>query len=330
VFNLDQFVSERAPTWTELERLVADAGSRPSRLGADRVRRLGECYRATTADLALARRRFRGDAIVLQLERLVARSRPVVYNAPSSRAGVGAFFTTRYWQRIRERPGVLAVSFLCLVVPSLLGGYWAWRDPGPAGGLVPGKYEAVTQPRTAGEDLGLSVDEQSALASQIFTNNITVTFLAFAGGILLGLGTLYVLLQNGVLLGVVAGLAINAGNGTPFFELVTAHGVLELSCIVVAGAAGLRMGWALIDPGDRTRGEALRTEARAAVEIILGTVPWLVLAGLVEGFITPAGAGLTAVVALGVSLGAIYWGLVLWRGTPDANEPAAVRGVLAT
>jgi uncharacterized membrane protein SpoIIM required for sporulation len=330
VFNLDQFVSERAATWTELERLLDDAGSRPSRLGADRVRRLGECYRATAADLALARRRFRGDAIVLHLERLVARSRSVVYNAPSSRTGVVAFFTTRYWQRVRERPGVLAISFLCLVVPGLLGGYWAWRDPGAAGGLVPGKYEAVTQPRTPGQDLGLSVDEQSAMASEIFTNNITVTFAAFAGGILLGLGTLYVLLQNGVLLGVVAGLAVNAGNGTPFFELVTAHGVLELSCIVVAGAAGLRMGWALIDPGNRTRGEALRAEARAAVEIILGTVPWLVLAGLVEGFITPAGTGLTAVVALGLSLGAIFWGLVLWRGTPDADEPARVRAALAT
>ena len=110
---------------------------------------------------------------------------------------------------------------------------------------------------------------------------------------------------------------------------VTAHGVLELSCIVVAGAAGLRMGWALIDPGNRTRGEALRTEARAAVEIILGTAPWLVLAGLVEGFVTPAGTGLDAVVAVGLSLGAIYWGLVLWRGTPDADA-ARVRAAPAT
>jgi uncharacterized membrane protein SpoIIM required for sporulation len=330
MFNLDQFVAERAPTWTELEQLVAAAGSRPSRLGADGVRRLGECYRATAADLALARRRFAGDGIVFQLERLVARSRPVVYNAPSSRAGVVSFFTTRYWQRIRERPGVLAVSFLCLVVPSLLGGYWAWRDPGAASGLVPGEYQTVTQPRTPGQDLGLSVDEEAALSSQIFTNNITVTFFAFAGGILFGLGTLYVMLQNGVLLGVVAGLAINAGNGTPFFELVTAHGVLELSCIVVAGAAGLRMGWALIDPGNRTRGEALRTEARAAVELILGTAPWLVLAGLVEGFVTPAGTGLTVVVALGTSLGAIFWGLVLWRGTPDPDVPREVRAALAT
>jgi uncharacterized membrane protein SpoIIM required for sporulation len=161
------------------------------------------------------------------------------------------------------------------------------------------------------------------MASQIFTNNIGVTFLAFAGGILFGLGTLYVLLQNGVLIGVVGGLAIGSGNGRPFFELVIAHGILELSCIIVSGAAGLRLGWSIIDPGNRTRGEALRQEARAAIEIVLGTAPWLVVAGLVEGFLTPSGTGLSTVLAVGLSLGAIYWGLMLWRGNP---EPEPLRG----
>ena len=316
MFNLDQFVSDRSPTWLELDRLVEDAGNRPSRLGADGVRRFGECYRATAADLALARRRFPGDPLVARLEILVQRSRQGVYNAPTSRTGVLDFFANGYWRRIRERKVFLVISFLCLAVPTLLGGYWAWRDPGPASGLVPARYQSVTQPRTPGQSLGLTVDQESAMASQIFTNNIGVTFYAFSGGLLLGLGTLYVLLQNGIMLGVVAGLAIGAGNGRVFFELVTAHGVLELSCIIVSGVAGLRMGWAIIDPGTRPRGTALREEARAAIEIILGTAPWLVVAGLVEGFLTPSGTGLPTVLAVGFSLGAIYWGLVLWRGAP--------------
>ncbi len=302
--------------------LVDRAGGRPSRLGADGVRRLGECYRAAAADLALARRRFPGDPVVGRLERLVQRGRQGVYNAPSSRAGVWEFFARGYWRRVRERRAILAIAFLCLAVPTLLGGFWAWRDPGPASGLVPTKYQTVTQPRPSGNTLGLTVDQESSVASQIFTNNIGVTFFAFAGGLLLGLGTLYVLLQNGVLLGVVGGLAIGSGNGHSFFELVLAHGVLELSCIIVSGAAGLRLGWSIIDPGNRTRGEALREEARAAIEIVLGTAPWLVVAGLVEGFLTPSGTGLPTVMAVGFSLGAIYWGLVLWRGgpqTPDAE-----------
>jgi uncharacterized membrane protein SpoIIM required for sporulation len=321
MFNLDQFVSDRSPTWIELDQMVRDAGSRPSRLGADGVRRFGESYRATAADLALARRRFPGDPVVARLEGLVQRSRQGVYNSPTSRTGVWDFFANGYWRRIRERKGLLAISFLCLALPTLLGGYWAWRDPGPASGLVPARYQSVTEPRTPGQSLGLTVDQESAMASQIFTNNIGVTFMAFAGGLLFGLGTLYVLLQNGVMLGVVAGLAIGAGNGQSFFELVTAHGVLELSCIVVAGAAGLRLGWSVIDPGNRTRGEAVRQEARAAIEIILGTMPWLVLAGLVEGFLTPSGTGIVPVTAVGLSLGAIFWGLVLWRGTPAEPPP---------
>lgn len=249
-----------------------------------------------------------------------------MYNSPSSRMSVWEFFSNGYWRRVRERKAILAISFLCLAVPTLLGGYWAWRDPGPASGLAPSQYQSVTQPRTPGQSLGLTVDQESAMAAQIFTNNIVVTFLAFAGGLALGLGTLYVLLQNGVLLGVVGGLAIGSGNGRAFFELVTAHGILELSCIVVSGAAGLRLGWSIIDPGNRTRSEALRAEARAALEIVFGTAPWLVVAGLVEGFLTPSGTGLPTVLAVGLSLGAIYWGLVLWRGNPDLEpvraEPA--------
>ncbi len=326
--NLDEFVSARAPTWLELEQLVERAGTRPSRLGADGVRRFGECYRATAADLAHARRRFPGDPVVARLDALVQRGRQGVYNAPRSRGSIVEFFTTRYWRRVRERRLILAIAFLCLAVPTLLGGYWAWRDPGAASGLVPSRYQSVTEPRTPGKPLGATVDEESALSAQIFTNNIGVTFLAFAGGLLLGVGTLFVLLQNGMLLGVVAGLAIGAGNGRPFFELVVAHGVLELSCIVVSGTAGLRLGWAIIDPGTRPRGVALREDARAAIEIVLGTAPWLVIAGLVEGFLTPSGTGLPTVLAVGIGLGALYWGLVAWRGRPA--PPDRVTGVLAT
>jgi uncharacterized membrane protein SpoIIM required for sporulation len=317
VTNLDEFVRERTPTWTELERLVEGAGNSPARLGSAGVLRLGSCYRAVAADLAFARRRFPSDPIVGRLERLTQRGRHAVYNTSGSRNTVLAFVTRGYWRRVRERPALLVIAVVCLALPTLLSGYWAWRDPGAASGLAPSAYQSVTQPRPDGQDLGVSVDEQSDLAARIFTNNIQVSFLAFAGGILLGLGTLYLLIQNGIMLGAVAGLAIGAGNGRPFFELVVAHGVLELSCIVVAGAAGLRLASAIVDPGTRPRMDALRTEARAAVEIVLGTAVWLVVAGLVEGFLTPAGKGLAVVLVVGLGLGALFWGLILWRGAPE-------------
>lgn len=312
--NLDQFVRDRSQSWGELEQLVEHTRNAPAKLGPDGVRRLGTTYRAVAADLAQARRRFPGDPVVLRLEQLARRGRQAVYNTPSQRGSFLAFVTRGYWRRIAERPVLLLVAAACLFVPMALGGYWAWRDPGPASGLAPGTYQAVTQPREAGADLGLSVDEQSALASEIFTNNIRVTFLAFAGGILFGLGTVYVLIFNGIQIGVISGLAVGSGNGLPFFELILAHGVLELSCIVVAGAAGLRIGAALIDPGTRPRMAALRTETRAAVEMVLGTMFWLVVAGLVEGFVTPAGLGIDLVCVIGFGLGALYWGLVVLLG----------------
>jgi len=325
--NLDEFLRERTPTWDELDRLLHAGGNAPARLGPAGVLRLGECYRSVAADLAFARRRFPADPVVGHLERLTQRGRQAVYGTARPRSTVREFVSHGYWRRIRERPVLLAVSFVCLALPTLLAGYWAWRDPGPASGLVPDAYQSVTQPRQPGQDLGVSVDDQSDLAAEIFTNNIQVTFLAFAGGMLLGLGTLYVLIQNGILMGAIAGLAIGAGNGRPFFELVVAHGVLELSCIVVAGLAGLRLAAAIVDPGTQTRSDALRTEARAAVEIIIGTMPWLVLAGLVEGFLTPAGKGLTVVLSVGFALGAVFWGLVLWRGAP-APPPATAEPAL--
>jgi uncharacterized membrane protein SpoIIM required for sporulation len=286
------------------------------------VLELGGLYRAAAADLALARRAFPGDPVVARLERLVAAGRTLVYAVPSERGRLRRFVTHGYWRLVAERGTLLAVSATLLFAPALLAGAWALDDPGAAAGLVPGEYKSVTQPRPEGTSLGLAPDEEAAFSAQIMTNNIRVTLLAFAAGILAGLGTALVLIVNGVLLGVVGGLAVGAGNGRSFFELVSAHGVLELSCIVVAGAAGLRFGWALVEPGPGTRGDALRREARPALAVVLGTAPWLVVAGLVEGFVTPSGVGLTGALAVGFALGAVYWALVFLLGRGSRGELA--------
>jgi uncharacterized membrane protein SpoIIM required for sporulation len=310
------FVEQRRARWHELDALLARAGRRAESLGPDGVRRLGALYRASSADLALARRRFAGDPVVVRLEALVTRARPLVYDRARRGGSLAEFATTGYWRRVRERPALVVVSALLLFGPWVLASVWAVREPGAASGVVPSQYRSVTEPRERDTDLGLTTDQQAAFSSEVFTNNIRVTLLAFAGGIAAGLGTAVLLVYQGVLFGAITGLSIWAGNGSFFFELVSAHGVLELSCVVVASAAGLRMGWALVSPGHRRRGVALASEARVAVEIVLGTAPWLVLAGLVEGFVTPRGLGLGTAVAIGVTLGAVYWALVLWRGRP--------------
>jgi uncharacterized membrane protein SpoIIM required for sporulation len=312
--NVDAFLSKRRPSWEELETLLGSARRRPERLGPLRVLQLGRGYRSATADLAFARRSFPGDPAVAYLEGLVDRARHVVYDAPTRRSSVWRFVKNDYWRLVVERKLALLLAAALLFGPAFLSGAWAWSDPGRAAGLVPAAYRSVTEPRPDGSNDELSSPQRAAVSSQIFTNNIEVTFLAFAGGMLLGLGTAVLLISNGVLLGTVAGLAIGSGNGRVFFELVVAHGVLELSCITVAGAAGLRLGWSIVDPGLRTRMVALAAEARQTVAIIFGTMPWLVAAGLTEGFVTGSGVPLSVVVAVGLALGLVYWTLVLWRG----------------
>jgi uncharacterized membrane protein SpoIIM required for sporulation len=164
---------------------------------------------------------------------------------------------------------------------------------------------------------------QAVFSSRVLTNNIGVTFTALASGVLAGIGTALVLVYNGLVTGATAGLAVEVGNGRALVDFTFAHGILELSCIVVAAGAGLRLGWAIVDPGYRRRRDALTEEARGAVEIVLGTAPWLVVAGLVEGFIRPAGLGTVAVVVIGIGLGALYWGLVWVLGGDERKQTGA-------
>jgi uncharacterized membrane protein SpoIIM required for sporulation len=310
--TFDLFCRERERDWARLEELLGAAGGRAERLGVEGALELGALYRATAADLALARRRYPGDPLVPRLERLVVAGRAAVYDLRVRRASPVRFFGERYWCLVRERRGVLAAAIAALAVPAAAGALWALHDPGAAIGLVPARFRGAADPHV--HRLAAGVATQATLAGSIFTNNLQVTFLVFAGGLTLGAVTLLVLAYNGLMVGTLAGVTIGAGNFGVFLRYVVPHGVLELSCIAVCGMAGLRLGWALAVPGPVTRGAALREAARPAVAIVLGTAPWIVLAGLVEGFLTPHGVSLGAALGVGCGLGAVYWTLVLLGG----------------
>ncbi len=321
---LSQFIATRQPAWQEVEELLTTARGRVGRLDVDQVRSLGRGYRQVVADLAVARRRFPGDPVVGRLDGLVRRARPLVYANSGERTSVIEFLTTGYWRRVRERPRFLLIAALVLFGPALAVGGWANASPAEASrvaqvselsaGIGQGEMrdpdtDKITAPTTA-----------AAFSAQIFTNNVRVAFVAFAGGLTGGVVTLVSLLFNGALLGLVGGLATQTGNGESLWRLVAPHGVLELSLITVAGAAGFRLGWALLRPGHRTRSEAMAIEGRATVEMALGTALLLVPTGLVEGFVTPRGLSLPAALTVGIVLGVAFWALVLWRGRPAPFE----------
>jgi uncharacterized membrane protein SpoIIM required for sporulation len=315
--NLRAFESERGGAWTRLHELLARAGSRPDRLEPAAILELGRLYRQAAADLAFARRRFPGDPVTTRLEGLVVRGRGAVYGHARRGGRVREFVTRGYWRRLAERPVILLVAWAALLVPALGAGVWALSDSSAALAVVPAELQAAADPPESGRDF--TAAQSTAFSTDVMVNNIQVTFAAFAGGILAGAGTLLALIFNGMVLGIVGGLAFDAGNGSAFVRLVSAHGPLELSCIVCGGVAGLRMGWALISPGPLARRRALVLEARRAVEIALGTAPWLVVCGIAEGFLTGPELPLAAQVAIGLALFALFWGLVYRRGHSRAR-----------
>jgi uncharacterized membrane protein SpoIIM required for sporulation len=318
--NLERFERERGPDWVRLDALLGRAAGRGGRrrLGADGVLELGALYRGAAADLAYARRRFPGDPVVARLEGLVLRGRAAVYGASARDGNLRTFFARGYWRRLAERPGMVALAWALLLVPAAAGAVWGLVDPGAAVGLVPADFADAADPPAEGRDFGAG--EGSVFATQVLVNNIQVTLAAFVGGLLFGVGTVIALVYNGLLLGTIGGLAFGAGNGEAFIRLISSHGPLELSCIVVGGVAGLRLGHALIVPGSRTRLRSLQAEARRSVELALGTAPWLVLCGFLEGLATGPELPLPVQVSVGVGLAAFFWSLVVVRGRVERRH----------
>ena len=318
--RLADFEAEREPGWRELEELLARAHGRAGRLGADDVRRLGTRYRETAADLAHARRAFAAEPVRGRLEALVGAARVVVYAEGEARRSPRAFVTGGYWREVRALGPTLAVSLVVFLAAIGLSALWGATDPEAARGVVPSGFIDATAPPRGNQ--GLSATEAAAFSGQILTNNIRVTLLCFAAGLLLGVGSLLLLASNGLIIGALLGVSGDVGTLGQVLRLVTAHGVLELSCIVVAAAAGLRLGWTIVAPGPRTRAAALGAMARPTVAVVLGTAPFLVVAGIAEGFVSPAGSGWPTVLAVGFGLGGAYWlGVaLLGRGAPG---PAA-------
>jgi len=335
--NVERFVAVRTQDWAALEDLVGRAGGRGERLSPADVLRLGHLYRSAAADLAFARRHFPAAAGTTRLQALVAQGHGLVYGKAGRDDSVRHFVTTRFWQRVRSQGRCLALAVGLLLGFAALGALWAAWQPEAAAGILPAGFHASAHPG-AGGVVGISIPARSGLAVTIFTNNIVVTLEALAGGFTLGLLTAYVLAFNGALLGVLGALELKAGGFTQFVRLVVPHGLLELSCIAVAGSTGLLIARALIDPGRRTRAEALGALVPVLGDTVLGVAGCLVVAGLTEGVVTTWDLPIPLALAVGVLLAGTFWVLVVWRGRPSPSAtgrppqgaPAPTAGLAAS
>lgn len=319
--DVDSFITTHRADWDRLDRAVvkgaASLASRPGPEIDDAIR----LYLRATSQLAEARIGYRDAALLEYLNDLVARAHAAIYSArPRTIRGFLALFGSRYRRAIRDTaPFILAAAGLFVAV-ALATQLWVDLSPQARAGLIPPAARVAMQHANGHRpDFGIP---SSSLSVSILLNNFLVACLAFAFGITLGVGTLYLVVQNASLLGLLAGGFQAAGKSGAFWTLILPHGLLEITAICISAGAGLRMGWALIRPGELKRTDALARESREAVMVVVGVFPAFALAASIEGFITGTLPG-ALTIALGATVAAAY--LLFLFGVPGRPKVRAVR-----
>ncbi|HYC47706.1 MAG TPA: stage II sporulation protein M [Burkholderiales bacterium] len=309
------FEDRYAPEWAALERWLerrrSTAKKKDAAAALDEAQ-VPQRYRRLCHQLALARDRRYGAQVVERLHRLASEIHQVLYGARSGdRSRWLGYFYGGFARIVRaERRAVLAAAVL-FGVPFIGMGVLTWLYPDAALYVVPAEQIAEFEEmygRNADRLGRRGAETDFAMFGFYIFNNVRIAFQMFAGGLLFGIGALFFLLFNGVALGTVFGYVTNAGLGVAFYSFVAGHSALELTGLVLAGAAGLKLGGALVAPGRLTRTQALVAAGRAAAGIMYGAAAMLFAAAFVEAFWSPRGA---IEPAIKYAVGAAGWVLVV-------------------
>lgn len=319
--DIDAYVMAHQAEWQRLEHLVA----RRRHLSGPEVDELVNLYQRVATHLSAIRSSAHDPTLVARLSTLVARARAAVTGAhtPAWR-DIGRFFMvsfpvnayrTRWWW-LGSAVGSLGVA--------LITGWWVARSPHVQTSLAaPAEIRRLVTHQFRGY---YSQYAATSFAAKVWTNNVWVAALSLIFGILLGIPSVILLLQNAANIGVAGGLMFAYGRGPEFFALILPHGLLELTAVFLAAGAGLRLGWCVIDPGPRPRGQALAAEGRASVGLALGLIVVLATSGVIEAFVTPSPLPAWARILIGIAAEVIFVGYVIVfgrRGDIDADPDLA-------
>ena len=310
----DRFIEKHKSAWERLEDLLKLLdGSSLRRLHREEVRELGRIYRRTASDLAIARAESRDPRLINYLNSLVIRAHGRIYQADAQGGSrIKEFFARDFPRTFRRTWRYTAVSFSVFALFSVIGFIGTKYDPefSELMGVEPAWREMNIETKNHWWE---SLNQANQVgASAILTNNIQVTIYTFAFGALFGVGTLFYLAYNGANIASVVALTYGAGFGNDLVTFMVGHGVIELSCIFIAGGAGLLIGSALVMPGDLSRADALKSRGKEAVRLMMGVAVLLVAAGIIEGFISPAPIRPAIKISIGALTGlALYCYLLL-------------------
>jgi uncharacterized membrane protein SpoIIM required for sporulation len=313
------WVERRKPYWERLEDLCRRARGGLAGLSRVELRELGQLYRQTAGDLSVAQGDPSGVRLAAYLNQLLGRSHNLIYLGRRPKAaGLVEFYRDTYPRVFRETlPETLWAA--CIFGAAALAG-WAitLHDPGFAHRLLgPQMMETISRREMWTHSV---VAIKPLAASAITTNNLTVAFATFALGITV-VGTLWLAILNGLLLGVVGAATWRAGMAVSLWSFVAPHGVLELPALFIAGGAGLELARGLLFPGLLPRRESLAASGRRASQLLLGSIPMLLVAGAIEGFYSPTNSP----VAMKFSLaGALFAALLAYLFQVGRPKPRTV------
>jgi uncharacterized membrane protein SpoIIM required for sporulation len=298
--HIQRWIGRRQPSWRALDEVLQQLERRGLKsLNPQEIRRLASLYRSVSGDLARAKTNQVGDLIVRDLQNLTTRAYARIYQGDRGQEwqALWQFYRWGFPQVVQQSRGYIALATALFVLGGLVSWWFAWNDPTFMPLLVPD--EMIRQVRDRGELwMGKIIGVEAFASSSIMINNIKVSFAAMAGGLLLfapfppflllaGLGTTYIMLFNGLLIGTVGSLVGQNNLAWPFWAFVFPHGSLELPAIFLAGGAGFLLSRALLFPGQYTRADAFKFYGVQAAQLVFGIVPMLVIAGTIEGFFSP-------------------------------------------
>lgn len=309
--NVKQFVQRHRQEWSELEKAVATIHKKGSNITAANINHFHQLYQKAAQNLSYSQTYYPNEEVTGYLNSLVSKAHNLLYKDQTTSLGQFKHFFTRTFIRLFLEQWKAVFVAMALFTLGMLGGFFSiLHDPLNLYTVLPSDMAKAVDPAQLGSSDGMV--NSPLMSTQIMTNNIQVAFLAFAGGVTLGLLTVYVMIYNGVIVGALAGLFWHAGKTYDFWAYIVPHGMIELTAIFIAGGSGLLMGYKLFVPGPFSRGYQLKRQAKRSVQLLLGTIPLFIIAGIIEGFITPAAISLEAkyFVALLTVVGLVMYVLI--------------------